>query len=282
MKYKFMRFPEGKTKAVTFSYDDNSLQDIRMRDIFDKYGMKCTFNVTSYSALNGNGVSVEELKESLRRGHEIAVHGATHAALGNLRAIDGIKEVLECRKTLERELGTIIRGMAYADSGIGKMENGATYADIKHYLTCLDIAYSRALSGDNDRFHMPNDWHSWYPTAHHNNPNIMNFIDKFLAMDVNTCYCGERHPRLFYIWGHSFEFDNKNNWEHLEEICQKLGGKADTWYATNIEIYDYTTGYERLQWSADNTRVYNPNLFTIWFDVDGKLYSVKSGETLKI
>ncbi len=282
MKYKFMRYPDGKTKAVTFSYDDNDRADLRMRDIFDKYGMKCTFNVTSYSATNGKGLSTDELKESIEKGHEIAIHGASHAALGNLRPIDGIREVLECRRILERELSLIIRGFAYADSGIGKMVNGASYGDIKNYLTDLDIAYARTLSGDNDRFLMPTDWHAWMPSAHHTNPSIMKFIEKFVSIDVDKCYCGERHPRLFYIWGHSFEFNNSNNWELLEEICAGLADKDDTWYATNIEIYDYAKAYESLQWSVDNTRVYNPSLKTVWFDIDGKLYSIASGETLVI
>ena len=31
-------------KAVTFSYDDGIEQDRRLVDIFNSYGMKCTFN----------------------------------------------------------------------------------------------------------------------------------------------------------------------------------------------------------------------------------------------
>ena len=282
MRYRFLRYPEGKFKAVTLSYDDGVKQDKRLVEVLDKYGMKCTFNVTSYSATNGNGVSIAELKESIAKGHEIAIHGATHAALGNLRPIDGIKEVLECRRILEQELSMIIRGYAYADSGIGKMVNGASYEDIRHYLSDLDIAYARAISGDNDRFHMPTDWYAWMPTAHHTNPSIMKYIEKFLSIDVDKCYCGERHPRLFYIWGHSFEFNNNDNWELLDEICAALAGKEDTWYATNMEIYNYSKAYESLSWSVDNKRVYNPSLITVWFDIDGKLYSIKSGETLEI
>ena len=40
----FMRYPGGKAKAVTFSYDDGVQQDKRLAEIFDKYGMKATFN----------------------------------------------------------------------------------------------------------------------------------------------------------------------------------------------------------------------------------------------
>ena len=47
MKYKFARFPGGKLKAVTFSYDDGVNQDIRFAEILSKYGLKGTFNLNT-------------------------------------------------------------------------------------------------------------------------------------------------------------------------------------------------------------------------------------------
>ena len=47
MRYRLMRFPNGKSKAVTFSYDDGCRQDIRLSQILNKYGIKCTFNLNS-------------------------------------------------------------------------------------------------------------------------------------------------------------------------------------------------------------------------------------------
>ena len=41
----YMRYPNFKTKAVTFSYDDGVVQDRKLAGIFDKYGMKGTFNI---------------------------------------------------------------------------------------------------------------------------------------------------------------------------------------------------------------------------------------------
>ncbi len=37
----------GKKKAITFSFDDGVLQDIRTIEILDKYGLKGTFNLNS-------------------------------------------------------------------------------------------------------------------------------------------------------------------------------------------------------------------------------------------
>lgn len=43
----FMRFPGGKKKALTLSYDDGVEQDIRLIDIMKKNGLKGTFNLNS-------------------------------------------------------------------------------------------------------------------------------------------------------------------------------------------------------------------------------------------
>ena len=43
----FMRFPSGKKKALTLSYDDGVEQDIHLIDIMKKNGLKGTFNLNS-------------------------------------------------------------------------------------------------------------------------------------------------------------------------------------------------------------------------------------------
>ena len=281
MRYKFLRFPGGKPKAVTFSYDDGVREDIQLVEIINRHGIKCTFNLNNDIMRGENNFTSEEInKYFLSDGHEVAVHGSMHRALGNVSAIDGIRDVLECRLELEKKTGKIIKGMAYPDTGITVFVNNASYESIKSYLKDLGIVYSRTLGGDNNSFQLPQDWYAWMPTAHHNNPQIMEYIDEFVNMDLSTkTYCARRQPRLFYMWGHSYEFRNADNWEHLEEICAKLGGKDDTWYATNMEIHDYVEAYNSLVYSADGRKVYNPTLIRIWVDVDGVLYDIAPGET---
>lgn len=278
-----MRFPGGKPKAFTLSYDDGVAQDVRFSDIITKYGLKCTFNLNT--DINHNLTEEQIRAYSLDRGHEIAVHGANHIACGLARPIDGIKDVLKCRAYLEKTFGTIIRGMAYPDSGITRFLNGADYDCIKRYLTDLDIVYSRTLGGDNNSFEMPTDWHAWMPTAHHDNPKIKEYIDEFVEIcyESKNMYGARLYPRLFYMWGHSYEFDRNDNWEHLEDICRAVSGREDIWYATNSEIYEYTEAYNSLVYSADGNMIYNPTLFEIWFVREdaygGKPCSIKPGET---
>ncbi len=283
MRSVFMRYPNGKAKAVTFSYDDGAMQDKRLAELFDRYGMKATFNFNCERIRSANFTKEEIQEIFLSKGHEIAIHGACHRANGNLRPIEGIRDVLDCRLELEEKCDRIIRGMAYPDTGITLMGNFGSYEKIKNYLVELDIAYARTLGGDNNSFMLPEDFHAWMPTAHHDNSKIMEYIDEFLNLDISTkVYHARRIPRLLYIWGHSFEFDRNNNWEHMEEICKKLANNDDCWYATNIDIYDYVQAYKSLIYSADGYRIFNPTLLTIWLDVDGELYSVGSGETLRL
>ena len=286
MKYRFLRFPGGKTKAVTFSYDDGCVEDLQTVKVMDSYGVKGTFNISSswVNANSANGhITKEEIEEYiLSKGHEVAVHGQWHKAAGLIRPIEGITDVLSCRKELETAFGRIIRGMAYSDSGILCMQNYTSYEAIRNYLKELEIVYSRTLGGDNNEFDLPADWYQWMPTAHHDNPNILAWAKDFVDMDVNAQYCSSRRPKLFYVWGHSFEFERNGNWNRLHEICDELAGKEDIWYATNMEIYEYVTAYNSLVFSADGRRVYNPTLFEIWFDDDRKLYCIKPGETLEL
>lgn len=286
MKYRFLRFPEGKTKAVTFSYDDGFRPDFRMVKIFDNYKLKCTFNINSgrIGKEVGKGpLTADEIRENIIvKGHEVAVHGEWHKAPGMVRSIDGIQDVLNCRLELEKITGRIIRGMAYPDSGITRFVNRASYEDIRRYLQDLDIAYSRTAGQDNNRYELPFDWYQWMPTAHHDNPHILDWAKEFVQMNVGSQYCVRRNARLFFTWGHSFEFDHKDNWKHLDDLCKVLSGKDDIWYATNMEIYEYVTAYDSLIFSASGSQAYNPTSQIIWFDYDEKLYCIKPGETLLV
>ncbi|MBQ8146223.1 MAG: polysaccharide deacetylase family protein [Clostridia bacterium] len=283
MKYNYLRFPGGKAKAITLSYDDGSKDDVRFVETINKYGLKCTFNLVGKDIKEERQLSNDFIRENmLAKGHEVANHGYYHRAQNRVRSLEGIRDVIDCRIALEKEFGIIIRGMAYPDCALLPDVEPNTYKRIQEYLGELGIVYARNCTGDNDRFNLPDNWLNWLPSAHHNNPQIMEYIDKFLKIDVSSQYIASRTPKLFYMWGHSFEFEGRQNWDHLEKLCQRLGGHEDVWYATNIEIYDYVQAYNSLQYSADGTIVYNPTLFTVWFDIDRTLYCIKPGETINL
>ncbi len=281
MKFCFMRFPEGRQKALTLSYDDGSKFDKNLIEIANKYGIKVTLNINSaYIGGNDNWhLNAEELKALVEDGgHEIAVHGARHIAPGSLLPAAGINEVLEGRRAIERYFGTTIRGMAYPNNGIHIIYSGVPKEEIKDYIRQTGIAYARTLAGDNDKFEIPTDFYEWFPTAYHINPKLMEWLDKFLVAEKVRSV-----PLLFYLWGHSYEFDRDKNWELLEEFCSKAGNKDNIWYATNIEICDYINAYRSLIFNVDNTMVFNPTCRELWFETDAKkIVSVAPGECKNI
>ncbi len=283
MKYTFMRYPGGLSKAVTLSYDDGTTADARLCDTITRYGMKGTFNLVGMNVERGDGLSLDYVREGiLARGHEVTNHGYLHRAMDCVRMADAIAEVLDGRRVLERTLGIMVRGYAYADRCLRRDQSPELYARVRPMLENLEVTYARTAGGDNDSFNLPDDFYQWMPTAHHNNPALFDWIDRFTAMDVNALYTAERRPRLFYLWGHAYEFDRHNNWDRLEQICRTLGGKDDIWYATNGEIYDYVQAYRSLVFSADGLTVYNPTLHTVFLEYDGTPFTVPSGATVTL
>lgn len=283
MHYNFLRFPGGKLKAFTMSFDDGSDADKKVIEVANKYGLKATFNVIGKNFITPNsGINKAYAEKYIfPYGHEIANHGYSHKALDRISHIEGIREILEGRLAIEKELGMIIKGMAYADKALNRFKNPDIYKDVKDYLEDLGIAYVRSAGEDNDRFELPEDWFCWMPSVHQTNPELMQYLDKFIELDESKLWNAIRHPRLCYLWGHSTEFDFLG-WDMPEKIFSKIANHDDIWYATNIEIYNYVKAYNSLIYSADSKIVYNPTLYEIWFEIDGTTYQIKPGETLTL
>jgi len=269
-------FPEGKDKALTLSYDDGVWADKKFMKIIDRGGLKCTFNINSqgFAAKDAEGPGRLSEKQCVElytnSGHEVAVHGATHPFLERLPLPLAINDVLEDRKKLEKLFGTIVRGMAYPFG---------TYNDaLVEGLKSIGIAYSRTTVSTGN-FNIPTDWLRMPATAHHNNPKLPELCEKFFENDRH------RKPKLFYLWGHTYEFDNNNNWDVIENFTERMGNRDDIWYATNIEVYNYVEAYRKLVFSVDTNLVYNPSSIPVWFNYFGwdsnKIIKVEPGETVK-
>ena len=272
-----MILKDGKTKVLTLSYDDGVVQDIRLIEIMDKYGLKGTFNINSGLYLPEDTVRERfcgRLKLSEARKlysnsvHEVAVHSLTHPFLEKMDSAEIIYEITEDRKAIESHYGKITRGMAYPFG---------TYSEkVVDILEKCNIAYARTVQSTYN-FKFPENWLLLHPTCHHNYENLEELIKKFVETPSRW-----GNAEMFYLWGHSYEFDNNDNWDVIEKFAEYASGHEHIWYATNIEIYDYVKAYERLQTSYDKKIIHNPSTIDVWFEVEGKVYCIKSGETLNI
>lgn len=264
-----MVLKDGKRKVLTLSYDDGVFQDERLVKIMDKYGVKGTFNINTSTYGRGRRMTHSQTIELYKNsGHEVAVHGYTHPFLEKLDSTEVIYEIIEDRKNIEKDYGIITRGMAYPFG---------TYSDeVVDILAKCGIVYSRTTKATNN-FHFPKNWLTLHPTCHHREPKLMELAKTFVEKDS---FWGQ--PMMFYLWGHSYEFDDNNNWNVIEEFCEYMGGRDDIWYATNIEVYDYVDAYKRLQTSYDKSIVHNPSAINVWVEINKTIYCIKAGETLKL
>ena len=272
-----MLFPNFKMKALTFSYDDNVVEDKRLIQIFRENGLKGTFNINSsrwnkVPATQGR-LTFEEAKELyIDSGMELAAHGWEHLSLTECCAELKNREIFLDRDHIEKEFGGIVKGLAYPN---GVLDDASVEA-----LKICGIEYARTVTST-EKFDVPQDFLRWNPTCHHNNPKLFELAKAFVEKVKSTNYCVNK-PMLFYVWGHSYEFRTKDNWPHIEEFAAYMGGRDDIWYATNGEIYDYVTAYRRLKFSASYERVYNPSAVDVYFSWLGKEVVVRAGETVDL
>ncbi len=249
MRYTYLAFPDFKKKALTFSYDDGMVFDYKLLDIFNKYGLKGTFNLSSGLLDQPNRVKLGELKQIyLDKGHEVAIHGEYHHTLTCDSNEMVVQEIIADRKAFEKELGVLVTGMAYA--------NGVYDDRIIDVLKACGVTYARTTVAS-DSIMINDDFLRLQPTCHHKSPKLNELIDLFLD-PKEAPYYWSNFPKLLFVWGHSYEYEYANNWELLEDIAKKLSFNDNVWYATNGEIVNYLLAFRQLKFSVDGRLVYNP------------------------
>ena len=224
-------------KMFTLSFDDGTVQDRRFIELIDKYDLRSTFNINSgflgqkHDITHGgirvchDEVDANEVKH-LYRNHEIAVHTATHP---NLKRSDDervIKEVKEDYEALSALGGKEVIGMAYPCGGDCYDERV-----MKLITENTPIRYARTTNSHHT-FAIPENFMEWHPTCHQNDPDIFELADKFIAAEPTE-------DMLFYLWGHSFEFDKFGSWDTFERFCEKISRERSITYMTNAEVYRY-------------------------------------------
>ena len=248
---QFRVFPGGKRRSVTLSYDDGSKNDVRLIELFNKYGVKGTFHLNS-RVFDDKNEDERRAFIDRYRGHEIACHTFSHPTLARCPIEQTARQILEDRERLEALTGAPVRGLAYP--------NGSYNGRIRELLPMLGIRYARVVQ-TTGQFTMPEDLYAWSGTCHHNQ-KLLERAGEFLAL------CKTQYLYLFYVWGHSYEFTDHDNWSVMERFCEMMGGQENTWYATNIEIADYMDAAGRLQFTAAGDRVCNPSAQSVWIEVN--------------
>lgn len=275
----YTMFPEGKRKTFTLSYDDSQTCDRPLVEMMRKYGVKGTFNVCSAQGAEDNvphkdrpwrSMTLEECVQLYGDDMEMAIHGAHHRYWGRIPTAQALVDIMDDRRNLERATGRIIRGAVYP--------YGSRTEDVQQILRLLDIQYCRNGAGVG-RTQIPDepDWLRLEPTCRHKDPNLMQYADNFLRAEGNLLH-------MLFVWGHTYEFVVNDNWEVMEQLLQKVSGREEIWYATNIEIVEYLKAARQLIYDLDQTMVRNPTDKDIWLRIMPKdvLVCVPAGKTMTL
>ena len=224
---------QKKRKIITFSFDDGVIDDVRLMEIFNRYGIKATFNLNSGQLTNALSWRYKDVKDvrhinyfeypDLYAGHEIACHSYTHPHLEDLDALDVDNQIRLDKCILETLYHCKVRGMAYPygtynDTVIDVLRNNA-------------IEYCRTVACTYN-FKFPEELLTWHPTCHFKDERRMELAKSFVNADATD-------DMLFYIWGHSYELVTEEDWKAFEEFCAFIANREDVCYCTNIEVLDF-------------------------------------------
>lgn len=227
---------QTKKKAVTFSFDDAVTQDIRMIELLNKYDLKGTFNLNS-ELLGKNGCLIRENKriahykvwpsdvKEIYAGHEVAVHTLTHPNLTQLEDAEVIRQVEQDRLNLSDLAGYEVVGMAYPCGGVNNDDRVAQL--IKEH---TGVKYSRTITSVHN-FDLQENLYRFNPSVYHLH------MDKMMELARQFVELEPEEPKIFYIWGHSYEMDYDDSyWSQMDEFCKLLSGREDIFYGTNKEV----------------------------------------------
>ena len=223
-------------KFLTFSYDDGVTQDIRLIELFNKYGMKATFNLNSARLGEQNSLVREEVCVSHNKikhadvkhvyaGHEVAAHTLTHPKLSCIeKDKELVREVEQDRLILSELCGYEVLGMAYP---VGSAYVDERVTELVKQQT--GIRYARNTTS-NYSFDEQTDLINFCPTVYHHAE-----MDKLFELGEQFLQLKPEKKQIFYVWGHAYEFDIHNTWDRMEEFLRMMSGQSDICYCTNRE-----------------------------------------------
>jgi len=266
-------YPDGNQKALIMSYDDGLMEDIRLIKLFDENKIIGTFNLNSgllgttktWPQSNGPDIVAKYVpRDSLLliyNKHEIAAHSATHKDFKNLGDSEILQEVTTDIDNLNTLTKRKIVSMAYPF--------GNSNQHIAKLISNTGLTNARSVT-DTYTFDLPDTFLLWHPTCH--DSKALDLVNDYLSLDNHKL-------SVFYVWGHSWEFNDAKRWDDISEFCKKIGNRKDIWYVGSGAFTDYQLALKRLTITKES--ISNPiDNKEVWFRQNGDLKVLKPGKSI--
>ena len=261
-------YPGGKTKSLTLSYDDGVWPDRKLVALMRAHGVSGTFNLNSVRRPVPGRVDAEGNRDfrmepeeigDLYEGFEIGAHSCTHPHLEGLSGRELYQELYLDKQNLEQRYRQKIVGLA--------LPFGTHDEKVDEAVKKLGFLYCRTVKSTHS-FDVPAHLPMLDATCRHREPELMDVLEQFLKTDQELA--------LFYLWGHSFEFELADNWKIMENFLDRASGHDEVFYGTNGQIITYLKAMENLVSGEDF--FLNPTDTDLWVRVEGRPLCIPAGQ----
>lgn len=202
------------------SWDDGTIEDLRLADLCEKHGIKTTFywpvDIDGYAASKGLIPLPKEFRQRVTDRFGIGSHTITHALLTRVKPEVAQKEILKSKAILEdlygMEVSKFCYPRGYANNEIRQMVKEAGYTEARNTLV--------------GNLYPPEDplWVS--PTLHvgcdRNEYAGKSWLDYGISLLERARSLPKEADIRFHIWGHGAEIERNRAWDRLDYFLGQL------------------------------------------------------------
>ena len=232
--------------TVTTSWDDGHPSDIRLATLLQKHGVQGTFYVPTRNAERRPVLTGRQIAE-LAQHYEIGGHTRDHLPLTSLPGATAYLQILSNKMYLEDILGRSVAGFAYVRGANNRLtRNLVKRAGYRYARGIRSLTSHLALQP----FAMPVTA-QFYP--HQRLTYLKNYISggpslprtrllysavsgqRLSSRCVALAEACARSGRHFHLWGHSWELEDHNLWNELDDFFHRLSDLQPN-YVTNVAL----------------------------------------------
>lgn len=244
---------ENKKLIITTSWDDGHPLDLKLAELLNKYSIDATFYVPCKNL--EHPVMVDSDLRELSNKYEIGGHTVNHIYLNTLKYNDAKNEISNCKLMLQEKLSHEITAFCFPGGKFSKRDvNMLIEAGFLFGRTTglLHTTINTTKPIMNTSLQIYN--HQYYTLIKHClkrsffSPILLfkSFIPynkNFKNLAKAILYETNNENRVFHIWGHSWEIEERDLWHDLEETFKILKNENEAVFLNNSDCWQYLKIY---------------------------------------
>ncbi|MDO8523836.1 MAG: glycosyltransferase [bacterium] len=229
--------------AVTTSWDDGHILDLKLAALMKKYGIAGTFYIAPEDSEipKAKRLNREDVAE-LANDFEIGAHTLTHPRLTRIDDARARHEITQSKEVLEEWTQAPITSFCYPFGKYArKHEHMARQSGLALARTTKRFSFARGAN----RYELPTTVHTydhWTDLWHiarfvRFNPFI--FFRYYRRWDALAMALFDRaltKGGVFHLWGHSWEIEARGEWDRLERVFRHIANRDSVRYIVNREL----------------------------------------------